>query len=52
MLHSLDFELCSKEHCSKYCELLRAYDVDEQMICSIVSHGYGCLGCLILKISF
>lgn len=41
MLHDIDFELYPEEHCSKCCELLRAHDIDEQMIRSIVSHGYG-----------
>lgn len=41
MLHDIDFELYPEEHCSKCCELLRLHNIDERMIQSIVSHGYG-----------
>ena len=49
MLHDIDFELSPEEHCSKCCELLRTHDVDEQMIRSIVSHGYGRLEWVTVK---
>lgn len=41
MLHDIDFELYPEEHCAKCYELLRAHGIDDQMIRSIVSHGYG-----------
>ena len=40
-LHDIDFEQWPEEHCVKCVELLRAHDVDESMIHSVVSHGYG-----------
>ena len=40
-LHDIDFEQWPEEHCVKCVELLRAHDIDEGMIRSIVSHGYG-----------
>jgi len=40
-LHDIDFEQWPEEHCVKCVELLRAHDIDEGMIHSIVSHGYG-----------
>lgn len=49
ILHDIDFELYPEEHCSKCCELLRAHDVDELMIRSIVSHGYGRLDWVAVK---
>ena len=45
MLHDVDFELYPGEHCVKCFELLRNEGVDEEMIRSISSHGYGlCTG--------
>ena len=41
MLHNIDFELSPEEHCAKCVESLRSYNIDEDMIRSIVSHGYG-----------
>lgn len=41
MLHDIDFELYPEEHCAKCYELLRENHIDETMIRSIVSHGYG-----------
>lgn len=41
MLHDVDFELYPNEHCVKCFELLRNEGVDEEMILSISSHGYG-----------
>lgn len=41
LLHDIDFELYPEEHCKKAPELLREGGVEEDMIHSIVSHGYG-----------
>ncbi len=41
ILHDIDFELYPEQHCQKAPELLRAHDIDEDMIHAIVSHGYG-----------
>ncbi len=41
LLHDIDFELYPEEHCKKAPELLAAGGVDEDMIYSICSHGYG-----------
>lgn len=41
MLHDIDFELYPHEHCKKAVELLRENDVEEQVIRSVISHGYG-----------
>ena len=41
MLHDIDFELYPEQHCKKAPELLRENDVDEGIIRSVVSHGYG-----------
>lgn len=41
LLHDIDFEMWPEEHCKKAPELLRAGGVGEDMIYSIVSHGYG-----------
>ena len=41
LLHDIDFELYPESHCIKAPELLREGGVPEQMIRSIVSHGYG-----------
>ena len=41
LLHDIDFELYPEEHCQKAPELLREGGVDEDMIYSICSHGYG-----------
>ncbi len=41
LLHDIDFELYPQEHCKKAAELLREASVDEAMIYSICSHGYG-----------
>jgi predicted hydrolase (HD superfamily) len=40
-LHDIDFELYPEQHCVKAVELLRGADVDESVIRSVVSHGYG-----------
>ena len=41
LLHDIDFGLYPKEHCLKAPDLLREADISEDMIHSIVSHGYG-----------
>ncbi|NLC40856.1 MAG: hydrolase [Clostridiaceae bacterium] len=41
LLHDIDFEQWPDDHCSKAPELLREGGVGEDMIHSIVSHGYG-----------
>lgn len=46
LLHDIDFELYPDEHCIKVPELLRKGGVSEDIIKSIVSHGYGItVGC-------
>ncbi|AEV70206.1 HDIG domain-containing metalloprotein [Acetivibrio clariflavus] len=41
LLHDIDFELYPEEHCIKAPELLREAGVSEDIIHSVVSHGYG-----------
>lgn len=41
LLHDIDFELYPEEHCKKAPELLRDGGVSEDIIHSVVSHGYG-----------
>ena len=41
LLHDIDFEQWPDDHCSKAPELLREGGVGEDMIRSIVSHGFG-----------
>lgn len=41
LLHDIDFEMYPEEHCKKCIELLKENNVDENMIHSICSHGYG-----------
>lgn len=46
LLHDIDFELYPQEHCLKAPELLREAGIGEDIIHSIVSHGYGItIGC-------
>lgn len=46
LLHDIDFELYPEEHCLKAPEMLREADVGEDVIHSVVSHGYGItVGC-------
>ena len=46
LLHDLDFEQYPEEHCLKAPELLREGGVGEDIIHSVVSHGYGItIGC-------
>lgn len=41
LLHDIDFELYPDQHCIKAPELLRDGGVSEDIIRSVVSHGYG-----------
>lgn len=41
LLHDIDFELYPEEHCKKAPELLAEGGVDEAVIRSVCSHGYG-----------
>lgn len=41
LLHDIDFEQYPEEHCKKAPELLKDGGVDDDMIYSICSHGYG-----------
>ena len=41
LLHDIDFELYPEEHCLKAPEMLRKAGVGEDVIHSVVSHGYG-----------
>ncbi|MDR2460213.1 MAG: hydrolase [Deltaproteobacteria bacterium] len=41
LLHDVDFELYPEQHCLKAPELLRENGVGDDVIHSIVSHGYG-----------
>ena len=41
LLHDIDFELYPEEHCLKAPELLREGGVSEDIIHSVVSHGFG-----------
>ena len=46
LLHDIDFEVYPQEHCLKAPDLLREAGVGEDIIHSIVSHGYGItIGC-------
>lgn len=44
MLHDLDFELYPEEHCVKGVELCRTEDIDEGVMRSAMSHGWGLTG--------
>lgn len=41
LLHDLDFEIYPNEHCIKQVELMRDENLDEKIIRSTISHGYG-----------
>ena len=41
LLHDIDFELYSEEHCIKAPELLKAGGATEEVIHAVCSHGYG-----------
>ncbi len=44
MLHDLDFELYPEEHCVKQVEIMKEENLDESIIHSTISHGYGMTG--------
>ena len=44
MLHDIDFELYPEEHCVKGVELFAAEDIDEGVMRSAMSHGWGLTG--------
>lgn len=44
ILHDIDFELYPDEHCVKGIEIMRGEDIDESVIRSALSHGYGLTG--------
>lgn len=44
MLHDLDFERYPEEHCVKGVELCRVEDIDEGVMRSAMSHGWGLTG--------
>ena len=44
LLHDIDFELYPEEHCLKAPGMLREAGVGEDVIHSVVSHGYGITG--------
>ena len=44
MLHDIDYELYPQEHCGKGEEIMRNEDIDERVIRSALSHGYGLTG--------
>lgn len=41
LLHDIDYGKYPDEHCCKAVELLKSHDIDETIIRSVVSHGYG-----------
>ena len=41
LLHDLDFEMYPEEHCIKCREIMKEHDIDESIIRSTASHGYG-----------
>ncbi len=41
LLHDIDFEMYPEEHCKKARQLLKEANVEDDMIYSICSHGYG-----------
>lgn len=44
LLHDLDYDMFPDQHCVKVKEILTAQSYDEDIIRSIVSHGYGLTG--------
>lgn len=44
LLHDLDFEQYPEEHCVKGVELMKELDIDEGLMRSALSHGWGCTG--------
>ncbi len=44
ILHDIDFEMFPDEHCVKGIEIMKSLDIDESVIRSALSHGYGLTG--------
>lgn len=44
LLHDLDFEMYPDEHCVKQVEIMKEEGLDESIINSTISHGYGLTG--------
>lgn len=44
LLHDLDFEMYPEDHCVKQVEIMQLENLDESIIHSTVSHGYGLTG--------
>ena len=44
LLHDIDFEIYPEEHCVKAVELLKEAGVEDDIINSVISHGYGLTG--------
>lgn len=40
LLHDIDFEMYPEEHCIKAQEILREYNVSEEAVRAVASHGY------------
>lgn len=41
LLHDLDFEMYSEQHCTKCVEIMRDKELDEKLIHAVASHGWG-----------
>jgi predicted hydrolase (HD superfamily) len=41
MLHDIDFEMYPEEHCVKGVEIMLGEDIDDSVVKSALSHGYG-----------
>jgi len=41
LLHDLDYEKYPEQHCKKSAEILKARDIDPEIIRAVVSHGWG-----------
>lgn len=41
LLHDLDYEKYPEEHCKKVVEIMKEKNLDDELIHSVVSHGYG-----------
>ena len=44
LLHDIDFELYPEQHCVKGADILRGENIDESIIKSAMSHGFGMTG--------
>ncbi len=44
LLHDLDFEMYPEEHCVKQVDIMKEEGLDESIIVSTTSHGYGLTG--------